>query len=133
MPGKFNYQKMSQHLILTTGLYDLIKDHVRRKKVTPAEEVMLINQLKFAKQVRRRELPTDVVTVNSRVTIKDTATGEEHIHTFVPPGKAKMKHKTQSIMTPIGLALIGYSAGNRINWPINGEEREIEILKVEQL
>lgn len=124
---------MSQPIILTTGLYDLIKDHIRRKKVTPAEEELLTTQLKYAKQVRRSELPHDVVTVHSRVTIKDIASGEQEVYTFVPPGKQKMKLKTQSIMTPVGLALIGCSAGSRIQWPIKGEEREIEILKVERL
>jgi regulator of nucleoside diphosphate kinase len=36
MPDEIEIKEvMSQHIILTTGLYDLIKDHVRRKKVTP--------------------------------------------------------------------------------------------------
>lgn len=94
---------------------------------------MLTNQLKYAKQVRRVDLPEDVVSVNTRVTIKDIETGAEEIHTFVPPGKAKQKHKTKSIMTPHGLAVVGCSAGDRIKWPINGEEKEFEILKVERL
>src|SRR5690606_33817191 len=53
---------MSQHIILTTGIYDLIKDQVRRKRVTFAEETRLNDELKTAKQVRRRELPAEVVT-----------------------------------------------------------------------
>jgi len=123
---------MSQHLILTTGIYDLIKDHVRRKKVSLAEETQLLEELKRAKQVRRRDLPNDVVSVNSRVTIKDLSTGAEETHTFVPPGKAKMKHNTKLIMSAVGLALVGYSAGSRIKWPVNGSETEIEILQVER-
>ena len=35
-------QNMSQNIILTTGTYDLIKDHIRRKKVTPQEEELLL-------------------------------------------------------------------------------------------
>ncbi|MBF6608587.1 MAG: GreA/GreB family elongation factor [Flavobacterium sp.] len=121
---------MSNPIILTTGIYDLIKDHVRRRKVTPEEGELLTTQLKYAKQVRRRDLPEDVVSVNSRVTVKDTATGEEQELAFVPPGKGKLKHKTQSIMTPIGLALVGCAAGDIVKWPVKGEPKEFEILKV---
>ena len=48
---------MSQNIILTTGIYDAIKDHLRRKKVTKNEEVRLTSELRNAVQVRRRELP----------------------------------------------------------------------------
>ncbi len=124
---------MSEEIILTTGLYDLIKDHVRRRKVTPAEEELLTNELKRAKQVLRRDLPEDVVSVHSRVTVKDLQTNEEKVHLFVPPGKAKQKHKTESIMTPMGLALIGRGAGSRVEWPMNDGQKSFEILKVERL
>ncbi len=30
---------MSEHIILTTGIYDAIKDHVRRKKVSIEEKI----------------------------------------------------------------------------------------------
>ena len=39
-------EKMNQDIILTTGIYDLIKDLLRRKKVTPFVEDQLIVQLK---------------------------------------------------------------------------------------
>lgn len=124
---------MSKELILTTGIYDLIKDHVRRRKVTPTEEELLTNELKRAKQVLRRELPEDVVSVHTQVTVKDLETNQEQTHKFVPPGKAKHKHQTQSIMTPIGLALVGHSPGARVEWPLNGAQKSYEILKVERL
>lgn len=124
---------MSQEIILTTGLYDLIKDHVRRRKVTPAEEELLTNELKRATQVLRRDLPQDVVSVHSRVTVKDLETNEEKVHTFVPPGKAKQKHKTESIMTQMGLALVGRGPGSRVEWPMKEPQKSFEILKVERL
>jgi len=126
-------RNMSEEIILTTGLYDLIKDHVRRRKVTPAEEELLTNELRRAKQVLRRDLPEDVVTVHSCVTVKDLETNQESVHKFVPPGKAKQKHKTESIMTPMGLALVGRGAGARVEWPMNDGQKSFEILKVERL
>ena len=74
---------MTKNIIVTTGIYDLIKDHVRRKKVTLEEENRLLAELKGAKQVRRRELPDDVVTVNRRVLILDHSDQQEKEYIFV--------------------------------------------------
>lgn len=124
---------MSQNIILTTGIYDLIKDHIRKKKVTPPEEEILLSELKAAKQVRRKNLPEDVVSINSRVTIQDHTTNQEKVYVFVAPEKAKRKHNTQSILSDMGLAVIGYKTGDVISWPFENEIRQIEILKVERL
>ena len=51
---------MSANVILTTGIYDLIKDHVRRKKVTIEQEEILLAELKKASQVLRKDLPEDI-------------------------------------------------------------------------
>lgn len=45
---------MTKNIIVTTGIYDVIKDHIRRKKVTQAEEDRLAEELKNAVQVRER-------------------------------------------------------------------------------
>jgi regulator of nucleoside diphosphate kinase len=124
---------MAQNIILTTGIYDLIKDHIRRKKVTPAEEEILKLELKNAKQVTRVNLPEDVVSINSRVTIKDLDTNQEEVYVFVAPDKAKQRNNTKSILTEMGLALVGYQEGDLINWPFKNEPKQIEILKVERL
>ncbi len=123
---------MKPNIILTTGIYDLLKDQIRRRRVTPSQSDLLTDQLRHARQVRRKDLPADVVDINSRVTIKFLGSGEERTHIFVQPGKARQRHGTESIMTPMGVALVGHSAGTKIKWPFNDSEEEIEILKVER-
>ena len=124
---------MAHNLILTTGIYDLIKDHIRRKKVSVTEEEILKLELRNAKQVTRVNLPEDVVSIDSRVTIKDLDTDQEEVHVFVAPDKAKQRNNTKSILTEMGLALVGYKEGDLISWPFKNEVRLIEILKVERL
>lgn len=124
---------MTQNIILTTGIYDLIKEHIRCKKVTSSEEEILRSQLKNAKQVTRKNLPDDVVSIDSRVTIKDHSNSTEEVYVFVAPDKAKQKNNTKSILTDMGLALVGYNVGTVINWPFQNENKQIEILKVERL
>ncbi len=122
---------MSENIIVTTGIYDLVKDQIRRKKVTKAEEELLTAKLKNAKQVLRKELPDDVVTVNRQVTLKDHSTNTEEVFTFVDSDKERKKKGKYSITSDIALATIGYKVGNIINWPFRNGQRKIEILKVE--
>lgn len=87
---------MSEHIIVTTGIYDVIKDQLRRKKVTPEQEIRLANELKTAKQVLRRDLPKEVVTVNRRVVIKDhTADTEKEYILYL---LRKQNHKRVNIL-----------------------------------
>ena len=122
---------MSDQIILTTGIYDAIKDHLRRKKVSPNEEVRLASELRNAKQVRRRALPEDVVTVNRKVTIKDHSQNKEEEYIFVGVAEARPKKNKHSILSDMALATVGYKVGDVIEWPFRDGERRIEILKVE--
>ena len=47
---------MTTNIILTTGTYDLLKDHIRRKKLNKVKEDILLNELKHSKQVLRCDL-----------------------------------------------------------------------------
>lgn len=126
-------QEIEQQIILTTGVYDLIKDQIRRKKVSKDEEEVLLKQLKKAKQVTRKNLPLDVVTVDAKVVIKNTLTKEEEVYTFVAPDRAKRRNNTLSILSPIGLALVGCKVGDVVTWTINEELKQMEIIQVERL
>lgn len=122
---------MVNNIIVTTGIYDAIKDTLRRKKVSMPEETRLTEELRKAKQVRRRDLPADVVTVNRKVIIKDHTQNQENEYIFVSSVEAKPKKNKHSIFSEIALAVVGYKVGDVINWPFRDGERKIEILKVE--
>lgn len=122
---------MSENIVLTTGVYDLIKDHLRRKRTTQQEEQILLDQLKAAKQVLRKDLPGDVVTVNCEVKVKDISTNEEQKYLFVQTDREKIKKGKYSILSPIGLAIVGNKVGDVINWPFEDGDKKLEILGVE--
>lgn len=124
---------MSNNVILTTGTYDLIKDHIRRKKVTIKEEELLTEELRNASQVLRRDLPEDIVCVNSIVTYKDHKTDLEKTITLVGPQKSKPSKNKISILSDEGIAMVGYKTGDIIEWPAKKGDLKLEILKVEHL
>lgn len=124
---------MSQNIILTTGLYDLIKEHIRRKQVTIEEEKLLLGELKKASQVLRRDLPLDIVSVNRQVTYKDHTNNEEKTVVFVGPNKSKPSKNKISILSDEGIAMVGYKVGNLIEWPSKKGSLKLEILQVEEV
>ena len=122
-----------QKIILTTGIYDLIKDYIRRRKVSKAEEEVLTLQLKNAEQVLRKDLPKNVVSIDTHVTVKNHDTGEEKVYVFVRPDKARRKNNTHSILSKPGLALVGCKEGDIINWVLDEAQSQIEVLNVKRL
>lgn len=124
---------MEKNIIVTTGIYDLIKEQIRRKQVSKEQEERLNHELKHAQQVLRRDLPNDIVTVNRRVTIKDLETQTESTYNFVSTGKERRKKGKYSIMSEMGIATVGYKQGETISWPFDEGTKEIQILKVEML
>lgn len=126
-------KKVMSQIILTTGIYDLIKDHLRRKKVTVEEETLLFAELKKASQVLRRDLPEDVVSVNRKVTYKDHVNNEEKTVVFVGPEKTKTSKNKISILSDEGIAMVGYKVGKLIEWPSKKGNLKLEILKVEEV
>lgn len=125
--------KMSENITVTTGIYDAIKEQIRRKRVSIPEEKRLAEELKNATQVLRRDLPADVVTVDRKVTLKDHTNNTETEYLFVPSSREKIKKNKHSILSDIALSVVGYKVGDIIDWPFRDGDRKIEILKVEPI
>jgi regulator of nucleoside diphosphate kinase len=117
-------------IILTTGMFDLLKDQIRRKKLAPFNEAKLVEQLRNAQQVLRKELPDNVVDINRRVRLTDLESNETLTLTFVAPDRARRKNKTESILSPVGLALIGYREGAEVPWEMPEGVRRFRIEEV---
>jgi regulator of nucleoside diphosphate kinase len=90
----------------------------------------LEDELLRAEVVEPRQIPADVVTMNSRVALKDLATGEEMVYELVFPSDARLEENRISILAPVGTALLGYRAGDTITWKVPGGTRKIKITKI---
>ncbi|MFV0174319.1 GreA/GreB family elongation factor [Empedobacter falsenii] len=122
---------MTTNIILTTGVYDLIKDHLRRKKVTAEQEDILTQELRHAEQILRRDMADNIVSVGKKVTIKELNSNQEYQLNFVGPDKAKPKKNRHSILMDEGLATVGYKTGDIVEWPTIDGAKKYEILNVE--
>jgi regulator of nucleoside diphosphate kinase len=122
---------MAENIIVTTGIYDLIKEQIRTKRVSIPEQERLNQELKMAQQVLRKDLPNDVVTVNRMVTVEDLTNKIEETYHFVQTNKQRRKKGKISIMSEIGIATVGYKEGDTISWPFPNGEKKLKIKKVE--
>lgn len=76
----------------------------------------LEEELSRANVISQREIPNDVVTMNSRVRFIDETSGQESEITLVFPQDANLSEGRISILAPVGIALLGLSVGQAIDW-----------------
>ncbi|ABB32825.1 GreA/GreB family elongation factor [Geobacter metallireducens RCH3] len=90
----------------------------------------LEDELLRAEVVEPQDIPADVITMNSRVCLKDLDSGEELHYTLVFPGDARLEDNRISILAPVGTALLGYRVGDTITWKVPGGTRRLKVKKI---
>ena len=112
-------------IILSKYAFQLIKEHLRRdQKIEAPNKQKLIDELKSAAVISSKEIPGQVVAINTKVEIRDLETDQLHAFELVAPDKAKIKNNRLSVLCPIGLASIGYNQGDEVVWEMpDGEKR----------
>lgn len=75
-------------------------------------------------------VPADVVTMNTRFEIEDLATGEVEDYTLTYPEQADVERRRLSVLAPIGTAVLGYAAGDEVEWTTPGGVRRLRIRSV---
>ena len=91
----------------------------------------LESELERADIVDAREVPPDVVTMNSRVVFEDATTGNRAEVTIVFPQDADLERGRISVLAPVGTALLGLAEGDSIVWPFpDGSSRCLRVVQV---
>ena len=90
----------------------------------------LAHELASAQIVDPQDVPADVVTMNSRVVVKDVENGENSEYTLVFPEQADVAQGRLSVVSPIGTAILGYSKGDTITSQTPGGPRQIKITDI---
>lgn len=123
------------HQIYITS-YDM--DRLKNILASPAMQsgpnkehlVALQQELNRANIVEPKDIPADVVTMNSKFRMRDMESGEVVEYTLVFPHEADIKQNKLSVLAPIGMGLLGYKAGDVFEWAVPSGKR---VLKVEEI
>ena len=84
------------------------------------EADLLAAELNRAQVIDPKEMPADVVTMNSRVRFAVEPSGKQYELTLVYPKGIDGTAGKISILAPVGSALLGLSVGQEIEWPAPG-------------
>lgn len=93
----------------------------------------LLDEIGRARIVSSDMMPPNVVAIGSAVTYRDETTGAERTVTLAYPEDADITQHRISLMTPIGVALLGLSEGDVFHWDTRSDEnRMLTVIRVEQ-
>ena len=126
-----NKRRRKPSIALTRSDHDALArlaDSISGKNPAVAEQ--LFAELDRARVVADSHLRPDVVRMGSTLRFTTDA-GEDRTVTLVFPGEADIAAGKVSVLTPIGAALIGLSAGQSIDW--TARDGRVHLLTVESV
>lgn len=110
----------SRTIFITEADMSRLQPLIERMKGGRDDLKHLQQELERAKVVLPREVPADVVTMNSKVRVRDMHTGEEDTYTLVFPEQADIEAGKISVVAPIGTAMLGQRVGDEFQWQVPG-------------
>lgn len=109
---------------------NLLERQLRDGPATRASE-SLADALSQADQVEPQDMPTDVVTMRSRLRVQDPATGEARELTLCYPQDTDPNAGHVSVLSPIGASLLGARVGSTVQWlPPTGAPHALKIVEL---
>ncbi len=108
-----------------------LADGMMRRHPTLADR--LFEEIGRARIVPAAKMPSNVVSMGSTVTYRDETTGQEKSVILVYPEEADITQLKVSVMTPIGVALLGLAEGASFYWDTReNQRRTLTIISVTQ-
>jgi len=106
-------------------------DRTRERNGTDREYLNNLEaELDRAEIVERQDIPRDVITMRSKVRLKDLVSGESNTYSLVFPTEADSAEGKISVLAPIGTAILGYRQGDTIEWPVPSGLRKLKVEEV---
>jgi regulator of nucleoside diphosphate kinase len=87
-------------------------------------------ELERASVLDGADVPSDVITLQSRGEVLDLVTGQRNQYRLVLPSDAKVASNRISVLAPLGTALLGYREGDEVSWRMPGGQRRLLIERV---
>lgn len=124
---------MEKRMVVTVNDYKRLNGLVefsQAKSKVPLIVDKLISGLKNARMFPQEDIPGNVVTMNSRVLLTEITSGRQSEITISYPDDADSIEGRVSILSPVGVALLGKSQGHIASWRIPGGWGEFRIERV---
>jgi regulator of nucleoside diphosphate kinase len=124
----------NRDIYITEEDYEQLKQLIDGARLRRTRDLAHVDQLDAeldrAHIVSADEIPADVVTMNSQVALRDLDTRDEMVLTLVFPHQANVDQQRVSVLAPLGTAVLGYRAGDVIEWEVPGRTRRLQVERV---
>ena len=115
-----DYERLSGLIEITRGRNGVDGEYLNK----------LETELDRAEIIDPKHIPADVITMRSKVRLKDLVSGEANTYSLVFPIEADFSEGKISILAPIGTAILGYKEGDTIEWPVPSGLRRLRVDKI---
>lgn len=95
-----------------------------------SEAKQLIEELAKSKIVSDKSIKDDVIRINSEIEVEVINSNQKLYFTLTVPSESNVIQKKISILSGMGVALIGLKEGTEVEWRLPGGLMKLKILKV---
>ncbi len=113
-------------------IHNTVSELILSSKKNIPNILKLREELDRAVVLNPEALPDQVVSLNSKVSLRDLKTNQIENWVLTMPEHADPDQQRISVLAPIGTAVLGYSEGHDIEWETPGGVRVLNIESVEQ-
>jgi regulator of nucleoside diphosphate kinase len=120
-------------LLLTQQDFDRLIDLTRSRQYRATFGGIIADlerELERGSVVAPVDAPRGVVTMNSRVRVRDTKSDESDTYVLVYPQEADISEGRVSVLSPLGMALLGERAGKVVEFDAPAGTRRLKIERV---
>ncbi len=120
-------------LLVTEADFDRLKHLLEspRYRVTHAMLIPTLREgLERSRVVEPESVPKGVVTMHSKVKVRDLKAGESETYTLVFPDDADINEGRLSVLAPLGAALLGARVGDVVEFAAPAGTRRLKVEKV---
>ena len=123
----------TKQIVITESDFDRLTGLVESPRYRATHAILLAGlkqELDRGRIMAAEEVPSGVVTMRSRVRVRDLRTDEAETYTLVYPEEADINAGRLSVLAPLGTALLGTRVGQVVKFDAPAGQRR---LKVEQV
>lgn len=122
-------------IYITTSDYERLSGLIERSRDRNGETDreyldQLEEELAQAEVVNPEDVPHDVITMRSKVRLKDLKSGQTVMYSLVFPSEANYNKGQISVLAPIGTALLGNRSGDVVESRVPSGLRRLKVKEV---
>ena len=122
-------------IYITTSDYDRLSGLIemsRERNGDADREYLdqLEEELGRAELINPKEIPADVITMRSKVSLKDLKSGQTVMYSLVFPFEANSNEGQISVLAPIGTALLGNRSGDVVESRVPSGLRRLKVKEI---